>query len=163
MNKNSRKNKKLGFMLIEVLVAVSIITASTLAAMAVAQKSIVLSYRSVNTVQASFLLEEGAEAVRILRDDSWTNISSLNTGADYYLEFTGATWTLTTSPAQIGEFTRKINIADVYRDAVSGNISESGNLDAGTKLVTITVSWNEGANTVSKTLQLYITDIFSWS
>ena len=88
MNKNSRKNKKLGFMLIEVLVAVSIITASTLAAMAVAQKSIVLSYRSVNTVQVSFLLEEGAEAVRILRDDFWTNISSLNTGADYYLEFT---------------------------------------------------------------------------
>jgi len=70
---------------------------------------------------------------------------------------------LTTSSAQIDEFTRKINIADVYRDAVSGNISESGNLDAGTKLVTITVSWNEGTNTVSKTLSLYITDIFSWS
>ncbi|HPS21417.1 MAG TPA: hypothetical protein PLO44_01255 [Candidatus Paceibacterota bacterium] len=163
MKKNSRKNKKLGFMLIEVLVAISIITASTLAAMAVAQKSIVLSYRSVNTAQASFLLEEGAEAIRILRDDSWANISSLNTGTDYYLEFTGATWVLTTSSAQIDEFTRKINIADVYRDAVSGNISESGNLDAGTKLVTITVSWNEGTNTVSKTLSLYITDIFSWS
>ena len=163
MQKNLRKSKKLGFMLIEVLVAVSIITASTLAAMAVAQRSIILSHRSVNMSQASFFLEEGAEAVRILRDDDWVNISSLNTNTDYYLEFTGATWSLTTTPAQIGEFTRKINIADVSRDATSGNISESGNPDAGTKLVTVSVSWNEGSNTVTKTLQLYITDIFSWS
>lgn len=159
--KNNFKNKKLGFMMVEVLVAVSIIAACVLAGMAVAQRSILLSYRSVHTAQASFLLEEGAESVRILRDNDWLNISNLEVSTDYYLEFFNGTWILNTTPSQIGKFTRKINISDVYRSVSSGDISESGNLDDGTKLITVTVSWNEGNNTVVKTLQFYITDIFS--
>lgn len=155
------KNKKFGFMMIEVLVAVSIITASVLAAMAVAQKSISLSYRSLHTAQASFLLEEGAEAIRIMRDDDWANISNLNTVTDYYLVFSGSTWTLDTNFSQVDNFTRKINIANVYRDPVSGDIASSGTEDAGTKLITVTVSWNEGSNTITKTLPFYIMNIFS--
>jgi Tfp pilus assembly protein PilV len=159
-NSSKKNNRNFGFMMIEVLVAVSIITASVLTAMAVAQKSIVLSQRSVHMTQAGFLLEEGAEAVRILRDNNWTNISNLSLNTDYYLSFNGSTWILNTTPSQIGKFTRKITFSGVYRDA-SGDIAEAGSLDSGTKLVTVTVTWNEGVNVVSKDLKFYILDIFS--
>lgn len=156
------KNKKNGFLMIEVLVAVSIITASILASMVVAQKSITLSHQSVHTAQASFLLEEGAEAVKILRDNAWTNISNLNTVTDYYLVFSNNTWTLSTSPSQVGNFTRKIRVSNVNRDAASSDIVNSGgNLDAETKLITVSVSWNEGSRTITKTLPFYIMNIFS--
>ncbi|MFH1608745.1 MAG: hypothetical protein ABH951_01850 [Patescibacteria group bacterium] len=163
---NNFKNKKnlkksAGFMMVEVLVAVSIITASVLASMAVAQKSITLSYRSLHTAQASFLLEEGAEAIRIIRDDAWANISSLSTVTDYYLVFSGGTWTLSVDSSQVGNFTRKINIADVNRDAVSGDISVAGVNDTQTKLITVLASWPEAGAIAEKTLSFYITDIFT--
>src|SRR3989344_1744694 len=77
-----------GFMMVEVLIVSSIITVSILAAMAVSQKSIFVSRQAFHASQAAFLLEEGAEAVRILRDNAWTNISSLTAGTTYYPTFT---------------------------------------------------------------------------
>ena len=148
-------------MVIEVLIAVSIIAVSILAAMTVAQKSVQVSRQSFHATQASFLLEEGAEAVRVLRDNAWTNISALSAGANYYPVFSSGTWTLSLSPATIGIFTRTISLANVNRDNSSKDISVSGSDDPGTKLVTVTVSWPEGGTTVTKTLQFYILDIFS--
>ena len=52
-----------GFMMVEILIVISIIVVSVLAALAVAQKSIYLSRQSLHQSQAAFLLEEGAEAV----------------------------------------------------------------------------------------------------
>ena len=149
-----------GFMTIEILVSISIITLSVLAAMSVAQKSISLSRQAVHYTQASFLLEEGAEAVRITRDNNWTNISALNVGTDYYPSFGGGTWTLSATPNTVGIFTRKINIVSVLRDNVTKDIAVAGTDDPGTKLVTITVSWAEGSTILTKTLQFYILDIF---
>jgi len=161
-NHSKIKNKfRTGFMVIEVLIAVSIIAVSILAAMAVAQKSVQVSRQSFHATQASFLLEEGAEAVRILRDNAWTNISALSAGTNYYPVFSSGTWTLSLSPATIGIFTRTINLANVNRDNSSKDISVSGSDDPGTKLVTVTVSWLEGGTTVTKTLQFYIMNIFS--
>ena len=76
-----------GFMMVEVIVAISIIVVSVLAAMSVTQKSIFVSRQALHVKEASFLLEEGAESVRIIRDNSWNNISALNVGTDYYLIF----------------------------------------------------------------------------
>ncbi len=159
MKKFFKENK--GFMLVEVIVAVSIITVSILAAMAVAQKAIYVSRQAFHTTQASFLLEEGAEAVRILRDNAWSNISGLTEGTNYYSTFSGGTWTLSATPNNVGIFTRKITIASVKRDNTTKDISVSGTDDPKTKLFTVTVSWIEGGITVTKTLQFYILDIFS--
>ena len=70
--------------MVEVLVAISIIAVSILAATMVAQKSIYVSRQAFHATQTAFLLEEGAETVRILRDNAWANISSLAPGANYY-------------------------------------------------------------------------------
>jgi len=151
-------------MVVEILVAISIITASILAAMAVTQKSVYVSRQAFHTAQASFLLEEGAEAVRIVRDNAWSGISGLTAGGTYYLKFSGGTWITSTtlSDGVLGIFTRKVSVANVNRDNTSKDIvSSGGTLDAGTKLVTITVSWLEGGTLITKTLQFYIMNIFS--
>ena len=147
-------------MMVEILVVASIITISVLAAMAVAQKSVYVSRQALHNLEAGFLLEEGAEAVRVLRDNSWDNISALSPGTNYYPLFSDGTWTLSTTPQTIGIFTRKINIASVNRDDATGAISHLGSDDPGTKLITATVSWPEGGVTPSKTLPFYIMDIF---
>ena len=148
-------------MVVEVLVAASIITASILAAMTVAQKSIYISRESFHATEATFLLEEGAEAVRIIRDNAWNNISGLTAGANYYPTFTGGAWTLSATANTIGIFTRTVNVALVNRDNTTKDISSAGTNDPGTKLVTVTVSWLEGGTTITKTLKFYIMNIFS--
>jgi len=150
-----------GFMIVEVIVAISIIVVSVLAAMSVTQKSIFVSRQALHVKEASFLLEEGAESVRIIRDNSWNNISALNVGTDYYLIFLGQTWTLSSTPSSVGIFTRKVNILNVNRNVSTDDIANLGTYDPGTKLTTITVSWVDGGETLSKTLSFYIMDIFS--
>ena len=147
--------------MIEVVVASSIIAVAVLATMAVAEKSIRVSVQGVHTAEASFLLEEGAEAVRILRDNGWSNISSLNNATNYYPDFSGGTWTLSTTSSPVGIFTRKVNIASVNRDNTTNDIAAVGIDDPGTKLITVTVSWSERGSAVSRTLSFYIMDIFS--
>ncbi len=143
------------------MVAVSIIAVSVLAAMVVAQKSVYVSRQAFHTAQAGFLLEEGAESVRILRDNAWTNISGLTNGTNYYPTFSGGTWTLSTTANTVGIFARKVTIGSVNRDSTTKDISASGTDDPGTKLVTVTVSWTEAGVNVTKTLQFYILNIFS--
>lgn len=154
-------NKKLGFMMVEALVAVSILTASILISMSVTARSIATSRFSFNANQASFLLEEGAEVVRIVRDNGWSNISGLSIGTTYYPTFSGNTWVLSTTPNVFGKFTRTVNISNVNRNSTTGDISSSGVNDEKTKLVTITVSWVDGGQVKSKVLSFYIFDIFS--
>ena len=132
-----------GFMVVEVLIAASIITVSILAATAVAQKSIYISRQAFHTTQAAFLLEEGAENARIARDNSWDSAIGLNTSE------------------QIGIFTRTVVASNVNRDNATKDISTMGTNDPGTKLITVTVSWLEGGTTIIKTLQFYMMDIFS--
>lgn len=144
----------------EVLVAVSIITASILATMAVAQKSVHVSRQALHTTQAVFLLEEGAEAVRVARDGAWTNISTLAAATDYYPTFSGGAWTLSVTPNTSDIFTRTVRVSGVNRDNTTKDISASGTNDPQTKLVVVTVSWVEGGVTITKTLPFYVADIF---
>src|ERR1035437_605758 len=121
------KNCK-GSMMIEIIIVISIITVSTLAAMAVAQKSIYLARQSTHASQAAFLLEEGAEATRIVRDNAWSGISSLTANTNYYLKFSGGTWitSSTSTDGIVDIFTRKVSITGVNRDNTTKDISAIG-------------------------------------
>lgn len=147
--------------MVEVMIIVSIITITVLAMLGVADRSIFVARKTTHVAQATFLLEEGVEIVKILRDNNWTNISGLTTDTDYYPIFSSGSWSLSSTPSSVGIFTRTINVQDVNRDAISGDISTTGNNDVGTRLVTVTVSWQEGGDTASRTLSFYIVDIFS--
>jgi Tfp pilus assembly protein PilV len=161
------KNKNKGSLMVEIVIATTIITIFVLVALNVTQKALAVSRQAVHSSQAAFLLEEGGESVKIFRDNnSWTNFSTLfNTSSTYCLSDTISSWTsalsTTSSCAKIGIFTRIVNVANVNRDGISGDIvSSGGTLDSGTKLITITVSWKESGNTITKTLQFYINNIF---
>ncbi|OGI86094.1 hypothetical protein A3A01_01560 [Candidatus Nomurabacteria bacterium RIFCSPLOWO2_01_FULL_39_17] len=160
INRDLKSFFQQGSLMVEVIVVVSIVTVSILVALTVAQKSIYLARQSLHHSQSAFLLEEGAEAVKVIRDNAWSGISSLTLSTDYYLSFSGDTWTLSTTPSQVGAFTRRIVFSSAYRDA-NQDLAPSGTLDDQTRLVTVTVSWTEGAQTLSKTLQFYLTDLFS--
>lgn len=163
-----KKNK--GFMAVEILVAVSIIVLSVLASTAVAHKSLVVSRRAISKAQVNFLLEEGAELVRLYRDyrcpdyvewetESCTKLNGLD--SDYYLYFYEeegeGRWEILNSPSTTDNFTRKVSFSQVYRDSNEDiSFTETVNKDAG-KLTTITVDTEEAGETIStSSLKFYI-------
>lgn len=166
------KNKN-GFSLIEVIIACTIITLSVLVVMSVASKGIELSNRSLSQSQANTLLEEGAEAVKSIRDLNWDNISSLSLDTEYYLFFDTITnnWYFSLSSekpeASIpdypidGIFYRTVVFSSVLRDGEDNIVLSSGDLDEGTRKVDINVSWVFGGETLSRSLSFYLMDIFS--
>lgn len=87
---------------------------------------------------ATAYLNEGQEAIRVIRANGWSNLSV----GTYHPIISGSTWLLTSGSELIdGNFTRSIVVENVNRDN-NGNISQNGTLDPSTKLVTITVSWS---------------------
>ena len=151
-----------GFSLIEVLIAVSVLGVLAVVLMSSTNKGIILSNQALNEVQAGFLLDEGAEAVKSLRDTNWTNISGVTDNTNYYLSFNNTTnlWSLSVTPSTIDSFTRTVVFSPVYRD-VNDDIASSGTLDSGTKKVTITTFWSSNGNSISKSIPFYISNIFN--
>lgn len=162
-----KENRARGFGLVEIIVAVSLIVTGLVALMGTSALSHQVAGDATRELQAAFLLEEGVEAVKSLRDKSWqTYISPLVAGTGYYLSYVSIgsynKWVLTTPSSVIdGVFTRKVQIGNVYRDA-NDDIAASGTLDVNTKQVTVTVSWQgRGGVTKTKTVSTYMTNLFS--
>lgn len=89
-------------------------------------------------LQASALLREANEAVRIVRQNNWTGVS---TNGTYRPTISGNSWTLTSGAETIGNFTRSIVISDVQRDSGGAIVASGGTVDPSTKRVVATVSW----------------------
>lgn len=171
---NFNKNNNFGFTVIEILIACSIISVSMFALMQTAQKGLTLSHQALKKSQASLFLEEGAEAVKSIRDNSWATIDGLSLNTPYYLFFNTTTksWILdNTSTTSLtghvptypidGVFTRTVNISSVGRDANDDILVSGGTIDSRTKLVTISVSWPIPGSLNTKSLSFYISDIFN--
>jgi len=153
-----RLNTK-GFFLIEVVIAASVITVVLMLLLGSIQNSVEASQRSLERTQASYLLEEGAEAVKVVRDMGWASIAALTNGTTYYLSWSGSAWSLTTTPQNIGAFTRSVIFESVSRNAQDDIVYSEGTLDTGTKKVTVRVSWNVPSGTTTEALEFYIANI----
>lgn len=150
-----------GFGLIEIIVGSAILTVSLIAVSTYFQKSLQLNQDSAKTVQASFLLEEGIEVVKFFRDINWLNISGLNPGVSYYLQFDGTKWATTSSNVFVdGTFERKLVIDNVFRDVNDDIVSSGGINDPDTKKATISVSWLGRSGVTIKSISTYLTNIF---
>jgi prepilin-type N-terminal cleavage/methylation domain-containing protein len=154
------RNKK-GFSLVEVLVAVFIATLSIFIVWKVYTFFIEISFSNPSVFQASFLAEEGIEAMKLMRDDNWTaNIAGLTSGVPYTLTFNGTAWALIETTVLIdSQFDRRVLVYDVYRDG-TGNIAESGTLDRNTKKISVQVSWVKNSKVTSRQLTTYVSNIF---
>ncbi len=160
MKKSLRKKNSAGFSLLEMVVACAIILFSIFAVMSLARKSNQLAKQALDETSASFLLEEGAEAVKIVRDNGWSNISSLTNGTSYYPSWNGTTWQLSATPAIIdNKFTRRVVMSAVSRDSSDNIVTSGGTLDSGTKKITASVSWAGASSTITKSFSFYVTNI----
>ena len=97
-----------------------------------------------------------------MRDNGWTaNIASQTASSTFYISFNGSTWVSTASNTYIdGTFERSVVLYDVYRDG-GEDITESGTLDPDTKKVTVSVSWRAQSGTSTRSLSIYMTNMFN--
>jgi len=150
------RSKQKGIVLVEVVVVVSIlliiITGLIFANIAYIKSA---SY-TLKSTKATFLAQEGVEAVKYLRSFGWDTLPSV--GVIQYLTFdTTAGWTATTSEEKIGDFYRYFILENVNRDG-NDDIASSGTLDPNTKKLTINVSWPGATGTTTREIQTYITN-----
>ena len=161
-----RENKSVmkGFTLVEVVLVASIFSMFVVSLFGYYQKVLEVSKETTRYIHSGFLLEEGVEAMKLLRDESWSSrIAPLSTTTTYYLYWTGSMWSATTTLATIeNTFTRTVTVTDVKRDA-SDNIATVGTYDGGTKKVRVSVSWIKKGKTIPTTelIETYITNLFN--
>lgn len=130
-----------GFSLVEVILASSvfILIATALAgAYLYGQESTALAG---DRARAVLLAEEGLEAVRNIRDEDFTNLTSGTHG----LAISGNQWILSGSSDTTGIFTRTISISDI---------------DADRKSVSSTISWQQNAQRLGSVTA--ITQLSDW-
>ncbi|HEY1037485.1 MAG TPA: prepilin-type N-terminal cleavage/methylation domain-containing protein [Candidatus Paceibacterota bacterium] len=156
--------KKRGMSLVEVLVASAIIMTSVVSIIGAYGGLTKLSLDNMPRIQSAMLLEEGAEALRLMRDSGWTaHIAPLGENAPYRFVWSAGQWRATTSPALIdSKFSRTFTLAPVYRDATTYDIVQTGGtLDSGTKKATVSVSWNQKGVTTTQSIELYVYNTFN--
>jgi len=154
-----------GFGILEIVIASAIVSIALFSLLTVFIFTNRLNLQSNNKIRANFLVEEGIEALRFLRDASWSgNMDALSQGTDYYISFATmtSTWSIeTVDPGLIDDlFLRKVILEDVYRDSSDDIVTPGGTLDPDTKKFTVEVEWQE--RTASSTIRVstYLSDIF---
>lgn len=152
-----------GLALVEAVVAVGASLAVLLGILGVFAFILKSSLNNSAKVQASYLAEEGLEAVRILRDNGWNaNIASVQTGTPFYLAFDGSTWQATTTNNYVNNlFERQVVLDNVYRDSNQNIVTNGGTLDPNTKKATVSVAWSSHGATTTETLMTYFSNIFN--
>jgi hypothetical protein len=120
-----------------------------------------VALRETDVLTANYLADEGIEAVRSMRDESFAvNISTQSVGTPYHLIFNGTDWDFTTAPQTIdGKFARTVIIDQVRRNASDSDIANPASaepIDPETKKITVEVAWDSD----SRTIVTYITDLF---
>jgi hypothetical protein len=158
-----------GFGLVEIAVAIGIVTTVLFVTAQASQLAHRVMVKNARETQAQFLLEEGAEIMKILRDTGWTaHIAPFISGTLYYPVFDATThsWRGTLdNPGQIqGIFTRTVKVETVYRrnsddDIVDFSSPDPKTLDAGTRKTTIRVSLSEAGTNAIREVVTYISDL----
>ena len=146
-----------GLTLVEIIIAGAIIATALFAIVSFLIFARGTSLQNVNVAEATSLAQEGMEAVRTMRDEAWSSVSTAGT---YYPVIQSGKWILIPAdPGPInGLYTRAITIEDVSRDPATNDISSSGNADPNTKKVTVAVTWSLSGRNKDVTLTTYITN-----
>lgn len=151
MNRSVKKNPsgaspaQSGVGLIEILVVVSIIGLSLASLAGLGNFALKIQHRLKQNTIAAFWATEALEATRAIKDGHWGDLAAFPVNTPLHPVKTPSfyLWTLVGGNEIKNGFSRQLTISPVYRDD-SFNITESGGtLDANTKKITVTVSWND--------------------
>lgn len=153
MKRFFRHHSQRGATLVEVLVAIGL-TGIMLPTLATA---LVTSHAgratSLQQLEASSLLHESTEAVRVVREQGWSNVA---TDGTYHPVMSGSTWTLVSGANTSGGFTSQIVISPAERDSSGALVASGGTNDPAAKHVVVTVSWTTPYS-ASVTGDMYLT------
>jgi len=161
-----------GVGIVEIIVGSAIITLTLLGIIATFHFHTQAGLKNTKKIQVAYLLEEGMEAVRFIRDSGWnTYFKPLSTSTPYYLYFNGVRWEATTTTQALidGVFDRTVIFEDVYRrdsdsDIIASTSPDSKTFDPDSKYVRVRVSWIDLVSTSTATstieTQTYLTNIF---
>lgn len=159
---NHRTKKAFG--LLELVITIGIIVVAMLAFANAAVTFLRASIISTDPHVAAHLAQEGVEAIRALRDKSWSaHIAPLVNGTQYYPVASGSAWSVsTTNPGPLqGKYTRSVIMSAVNRDAGGkGDILQSGGtFDPNTKTLVVTIQWvDEQGAARTHAVSTYITN-----
>ena len=155
INNYKSKIRREGFGLLEIVIVTAMVSGSLFVFSQAGAFALKLLRHEKDTLEMTLLAEEGLEAARSLRDESWANnIDAHDEGADHHIIVEGGRWTISHTPSPpIGQYSRVIVIEQVIRDG-QDKIAVSGAPDSGTVKVTARVT--NGSRTVS--LVSYLTD-----
>lgn len=162
---SNQSKRQSGFFLIEVVIASALIGGVLILLLSLIQDTVEVSQRSLERTQAAYLLEEGVEGVKTIRDhsttdtDKWPSIGGLINDTTYYLVWNGTVWALSTTPSQIDSFTRTITFSAVSRDASDDIVTSGGTVDTRTRKATVVVTWNAPSGLQTESIAFYIADI----
>lgn len=137
--------QKNGFGLIEIIVSTAVVSIALLSFSQIGVLSLKLLRNAKENLEAILLAQESLEAVRSVRDESWSNIMALVNGTSYYPVVQNSKWVLSPiSPGLVNnKYTRYVVFGPVTRDT-QDRIAPTGTLDAGTRSVTSRVLWGRG-------------------
>jgi len=124
LTQRERLNNSAGFSLVEVLLSIVIfamLVGTFISSLIYSQESERLAG---DRARATFLAQEGMEAIRNIRDENFSNL----TNGDHGLAVSGNVWTFSGTSDTTDIFTRAINISDI---------------DVNTKLITSNVTWKQ--------------------
>jgi len=152
-----------GVGLIEAIIVISVVSVAFAAILSASVIFLRSGLFAADKVQALYLLEEGVEAVRHLRNEGYTTNIMTNIGSGvFYLDPSAGGWTITTTNTPIfGTFTRTLELEDVYRrntddDIVPLTSGDPKYLDSETARLHVSVSWSGG----SVELDTYVANIY---
>lgn len=143
-----------GVISIEMVVGVSIAGLILVYAMYTVAQFVNNAHVVSEKTQALYLAEDGLELIRFIRDEAWSNVSSLPLNTARYLEVTASAVSVTTTPETVGEYSRSFTLSNVYRDSDDDIVASttSGSVaDPDSKYVTVNVTWDGGTESVSLT------------
>lgn len=150
-----------GFGMVEVLIASGIMSVVIVTIIGVYHSLAELSLENTPKIQAAFLLEEGTEAIRLMRDTTWARVASTTLGTTYYLRWQSGSWVATTSPQMVDIFTRTIVFSSVQRDGSFNIVNSGGSVDNSSRKATIAVTWPTQNGTSSRSIDMYIFNTFN--
>lgn len=154
-----------GFTIIEFIVAAGIFVIIATSSVVTLMQSGVLDRRGNEQEKARRYAQEGSEAVRSIRNQSFSSLAA----GTYGLSSVGGTWAFSGTQNDNEGMTRTITIADVYRNSSGTIVTSGGTLDPDTKKSTVTVSWTgHTGKQLTVTSESYLTNFkkslgcYSW-
>jgi len=152
---------KRGISIVEIIVAAAIIGVSVVGIVAAIQVYLKVVYQNTRETQAVLLLDETAEALQYMRDDSFTtHFGDINFTDRYTIYWDGSGYELSTSTVSLPyDMTRTVVFGEIKRDS-QDQISTSGTTDTGTLKATVLIEWPYKEEIEELTSETLIHDLY---